>query len=216
MHTLAIALMSGFAWKPTLEAGRELAITRMQEAQTEEQIDVVNRRVEALQEADRRTAAIIMDDLASVSAELLRSSDAVRNLRLRSDADLAIAQSVAALDMAAESSPQVAARALGSIGAVALTTGRTRTSELTSNVLLSLAERRDFDVATSAEVTNSFMRLSGAARAMREEGQAEQFESLGAEIYEQAERRVREDPELQQELRNRVTRGAPSLERAIP
>jgi hypothetical protein len=214
MHTLSIALLCGFAWKPVLEAGRELVITRIQDSQTEEKIESARLSIEALQGADEATAPIIIDDLAAVSQELLRSGDAIRSSALRFEANRIVSLSIAALNEAAAEAPEPVARGLGAIGAVALTEGQTRISQLTSDALVRMADSNNLIVATSAELSNSLIQMSGAASALGEPAQAQTLRALGLDVYQEAERRVEGNPQLESELRDRaMIRGGTELRR---
>lgn len=216
MHSLALALLCGFAWKPMLEAGRELVTTLMQEQKVEEQTDDAQRTMEALRSATPETAPILIEELAAVSQELMRSGDSVRDSKLRAEVDQVVVDSLEALSEASEIAPEAGARALGSIGAAALREDRPAISKVAAGSLVRLAEKKDFEVGTSSEVSNSLMRLSAAARADQREDAAGALREQSQEVFRQAEMRIRRsEPERIIELQERsiVARELPPPER---
>lgn len=216
LHSLALALLCGFAWKPTLEAGRELVITRMQEGDVEQQIELTQQTIEALETASPEKAAIYIEELESRSLELMRSGDAVRNPALRAQANGIVVESVGALSDAASVAPEAGARALGSVGAAAMREDRPAITNAAASSLIHLAEEKDFEIGTSAEVSNSLLQLSAAARAGQREDKAGALREQSVEIFRQAERRLPpDDRDRFRELRERsiVTHEEPPPER---
>lgn|GEM_PF-7121769 len=200
MHSLALALLCGFAWKPMLEAGKELVTTRLQESGVSQRLDEARKRIEDLKSATPETAPSLIEELQSTSQELLESKEALRNPRLEAQVDELVRDSVLALGDAAQIAPEAGAKALGSLGSAALREDSEALSTLVADKLLPLAKRKDFDVDTSSEVSNALARLSAAARAEQREDKAEAFQMHGREILEQAERR---NPQASRELRSR-------------
>ena len=144
-HTLALALLCGFAWKPTLEAGREYVATQTAEAEAKVQQQYAKERIELLKDADPEMAPELIRDLESVSQELMESEVAIRDPRLRLELNSVVAHSVEAISEAAQFAPRDSAQALISVEEAAVARGNMRVSRSARNRLENVDDGRELE-----------------------------------------------------------------------
>lgn len=140
-HTLALALLCGFAWKPTLEAGREYVVTQNAESVAADQREFAENRIAQLREADPEMAPELIRDLASVSQELIKSEASIRNPRLKLELNSVVAESVEAISNASQMAPNESAAALGTVEEAAMAHRNMRVSDSARKRLQMMDER---------------------------------------------------------------------------
>jgi hypothetical protein len=145
LHTLALALLCGFAWKPTLEAGRAYVVTQTAESEAVEKRDYAINRIEQLRDADPETAPELIRDLESVSQQLIKSEASIRNPRLKLELNSVVIESMEAISDAAEYAPRESAEALGAVEEEAMVRRNMRVSDSARRRLEMLEERRRVD-----------------------------------------------------------------------
>ena len=203
LHTLALALLFGLAWKPTLQAGRDFVVTQISETNISEQAEFALDIIESLESASPEMAPVLIEELESVSSELIRAGASIKNPKLNLKVGRVVAESVEALSDSAKIAPEAVASALGSVGKVALSQGDMRVSNAVAESLVFQANKQQHSVGLSSEASNSLLRLSGAARAQGQDDRADALKEHSMEIFSQAKSEAGEDREFIMELEQR-------------
>ena len=220
LHSLALALLFGFVWKPTLEAGRELVISNIEKQEVAENLEAAEDLIAVIEAGDSAAFPAAIMELGTASEDLLGQAGSIRDPRLRREINSVVEESIRAIARASESAPEAGARALGTIGAAASGADRVQLSESAAGSLRELAVRKNFSPETAAEVSNSLMRMSAAARVEQREDAAQALRGESAEILDRSEalvapqnrleaERLRASSLVEQDLRSQRERRPP-------